>query len=164
MDVAADAEPTFPDLLARAQTYCATAERCPQQVRDKVQQWGGTETQVANIIQQLTDSAFLDEDRYCRAFVHDKLRFQNWGRVKLRYMLQANRLSESAIEHALRDIDPQEYADALQRVINRQRAASRRTTDLDTDRLFRHCLAHGFTYDDIRSALRDTHSGCIPNP
>ena len=45
------------------------------------------------IIDRLIDEKFIDERRYCRAFVNDKLRFNHWGRVKIQAKLREKKLN-----------------------------------------------------------------------
>ena len=76
-------------LRAKAEAYCAAAEHCLYEVQQKLQQWQATPEQVEQIVCHLQEQKYLDEQRYCCAFVHDKLLYQGWGRMKLRAGLQA---------------------------------------------------------------------------
>ena len=133
--------------LPRATAYCAQAERCAADVRLKLRQWGCADAaQSDSIIDRLYDESFLDDDRYCRAFVHDKVAYQGWGRVKIRMMLLMKHLPEREADAAQRCLDPALYREALRRAVGRYGAT-------DRDRTIRFCLQRGFTYEEILQEL-----------
>lgn len=64
-------------------SYCSVAERCLQDISKKLDATGLSEEAKENIKLRLVQEKFLDEKRFTRAFVNDKLRFNQWGRVKI---------------------------------------------------------------------------------
>lgn len=131
------------DLTARAESYCAMAEHCPMELRVKLSQWGADPRQTDTILAHLCADGFIDEVRYCAAFVHDKLLYQGWGRVKMRAALQAKRLPSDAIDRALSGIDEAEYDRILQRVILKKKSAL-------PEQVVCFCLQRGFTLSEVR--------------
>ncbi|MBQ8101264.1 MAG: RecX family transcriptional regulator [Paludibacteraceae bacterium] len=133
--------------LPRATAYCAQAERCAADVRLKLRQWGCADAaQSDSIIRRLYDESFLSDARYCRAFVHDKVAYQGWGRVKIRMMLLMKQLPEKEIDKALEETDDGLYREALRRAVARYGVS-------DRDRTIRFCLQRGFTYEEILQEL-----------
>ena len=88
-----------------AETYCARAEHCASEVRTKILAWGGTPAQADSVIDHLYEQGYLDDVRYCRAYTHDKLLYQHWGKVKILAMLQSRQLPSNEIQSALQNID-----------------------------------------------------------
>jgi len=130
-------------LRARAEQYCARAERCASDVESLLKKHGATVSQSDEIIGHLQERGFLDEARYCRAFVHDKVAFDGWGKRKVQYALRAKHLPDSAIAAALDDIDETAYkANIL--VLWKRHAADA------PDKQLRFMLQRGYTYEDIR--------------
>ena len=80
-------EITEPEMLHRAAAYCSAAERCIQDVQKKIDAAGLPPDASERIIARLLKERFIDESRYTRFFVNDKLRFNKWGRVKIGYEL-----------------------------------------------------------------------------
>ena len=62
---------------------CAQAEHCQQEMRDKLKRWGIDESAQERIIQRLINEHYIDDERYTRAFVKDKIRYNKWGRRKV---------------------------------------------------------------------------------
>jgi len=94
----------------------------------------------------LYDNGYLDDSRYCRAFVHDKVAFAQWGRQKIRYALRAKRLPDGLIERALEEIDIEVYKKNMEKLIASRPKA---TNEADKAKLVRFMLQRGYTYDEI---------------
>ena len=54
-------------------------------------------------------------------FVRDKLRFNRWGKIKIRYMLSAKQIPEEVIRDAIDGIDDQAYLDILKEELIKKR-------------------------------------------
>lgn len=135
-------ECSLQDLIAKAERYCASCEHCAFEVAQKIRTWGGKQEQVQPILDHLYDYRFLDDERYCRAYVHDKFLYQHWGKVKIQAMLSARQLPSSAIRAALQTIDEEQYLRTLQSLATNKKASSR-------DAKIRFLLQRGFAYSDI---------------
>ena len=95
-----------------------------------------------SIEQKLRKDDFLNDTRFCHAFVHDKVEYQRWGRLKIQAGLRALQLPESAIREAMDTIDEKRYKENLCDLV------ALRRTDAPDKRL-RFLLQRGFTYDEI---------------
>ena len=134
--------------LAKAQAYCARAEHCAADVRRKFYEWGLQDEEIADSIEQnLYADNFLNDRRFCEAYVHDKVAYQSWGRLKIQAGLRALQLPESEIRAALENIDETAYFDNLRKLIRA------RKSDPEDKRL-RFLLQRGFTYEEIKG-IRD---------
>lgn len=150
----ANQEWSLVQLRAKAEAYCATAEHCVWEVRQKMLQWEAKPEQIEDIIAHLQTAHFIDEQRYCHAFVHDKLLYQGWGRIKIRVQLQCKHLPSKAIEQALQEIDETEYFRILDRVMASKRRTIKSTDPQAHEKLIRFLLQRGFTYEEISSKLK----------
>ena len=68
---------------------------------------------VEEIISKLRAEKFLDDERYAKAYISDKFRFNKWGKIKLRYYLKAKGLPDKLIEKGLHEIKDDQYKKAL---------------------------------------------------
>ena len=144
----ANREYSLQELTSRAETYCARAEHCASEVRTKIRAWGGTPAQAETIISHLYNNHYLDNARYCRAYTHDKLLYQHWGKVKIRAMLQVRQLPSSEIQSALQNIDETEYNRILLAVLATKKNAPRESQ-------IRFLLQRGFEYATILRVVGD---------
>lgn len=99
--------------LNRAAALCARSEQAASDVRGKLLRWGLTPQQAQEVIDRLIDGGYLDDERYARAFVNDKFKFNGWGRIKIAYQLRAKGISQDCIDEALTLIDDESYEQAL---------------------------------------------------
>ncbi len=101
----------------RAEAYCSAAEHCRSEVRAMLERHGAEKPGIESIINNLVKEGFIDESRYARAFVHDKVRFAKWGRVKIAQALWQKRIPQDITDAALESIDYDEYLAALKDVV-----------------------------------------------
>lgn len=139
-------EYSLAEAISKAKSYCARAEHCAEDVRQKCYQWGICSDEIEQIVDSLRESGYIDDSRYCHAFVHDKLHFQHWGKRKIRYALQQLHLPSDAIYDAMQEIDDDEYMRILEHVAGQKKSATR-------EQQIRFLLQRGFDYDDITSVL-----------
>jgi regulatory protein len=103
--------------IDKARKYCDYAERCTQEVIEKLKQWQAPESIIAKTIQQLIDENYLNEERYVKAYFHGKLHHNKWGKNKIRYALKQKKISDDLIQKTLFEIDEESYADLLRTVL-----------------------------------------------
>lgn len=101
------------EMLHRMAAYCSSAERCEQDVRQKLVKAELEPEAVSRIINRLRQEKFIDEARFARAFVSDKFRFNHWGKYKIRCELLRKEISEEEIELALSSLEMEEYDQVL---------------------------------------------------
>jgi regulatory protein len=118
-----------------------------------LQQWGANADEIESIISHLTAQRYIDELRYCCAFTHDKIRYQGWGRVKIKAALYAKHIPSLLITQALDSIDEIEYFAALERVIAAKKRTIKSSDLMAREKLIRFCLQRGFTYDEIEELV-----------
>lgn len=147
---------TYEQALSRAAALCSRSEHCESQVREKLRQWDVGEDDSDRIIEYLYNEKYLDNERFARAFVSDKFRYNQWGRQKIRQALRFLRLPDDAIGQALQEIDDEEYADALRKIID---AKARSLRDDDPRqrqaKLVRHALSRGFEMDLVLRLMEE---------
>ena len=136
--------------LAKAEAYCARAEHCAADVRRKLFEWQAPANLFDEIEENLYANDFINDSRFCHAYVHDKVEYQAWGRLKIKAGLQALQLPDSAIREALDSIDEAKYFDNLRHLIEQHSSASSAKTDEYSDKLLRFLLQRGFTYEEIK--------------
>jgi regulatory protein len=131
--------------LSKAQAYCARAEHCAADVKRKLYEWGVPSDLFDEIEDNLYSEGFLDDTRFCKAYVHEKVAYQRWGRLKIEAGLQALQLPSSAIREAMEEIDEEQYKDNLRALVEQR-------PDDAPDKLLRFLLQRGFTYEEIEHA------------
>lgn len=133
---------------------CAQAEHCQQEMRDKMRRWELDETAQNRIIDRLIKERYVDDERYARAFVKDKIRYNKWGRRKVQQALWQKHIDADIQQQVLDEIDEKEYLDILRPLLKQKRKSIKAESDYELNqKLVRFALGRGFGFDIIRQCL-----------
>ena len=133
---------------------CAQAEHCQQEMRDKMRRWELDETVQNRIIDRLIKERYVDDERYARAFVKDKIRYNKWGRRKVQQALWQKHIDADVQQRVLDEIDEIEYLDILRPLLKQKRKNIKAESDYELNqKLVRFALGRGFGFDIIRQCL-----------
>ncbi|MBA3704833.1 MAG: RecX family transcriptional regulator [Bacteroidetes bacterium] len=103
--------------LLKAQLSCAYQERCQQEMRDKLYEWGLFPDAVESIIANLISDNYLNEERFAKAYAGGKFRIKKWGRIKIKIELKKRKISDYCIRKAMQEIEEGEYIKTLKGLI-----------------------------------------------
>lgn len=104
-------ELTETEAFNKAAAYCSRCEHCLSEVKEKLCQWGVFDELVhQRIVSQLMDEGYVDEGRFCRAYVRDKFRFNHWGRQKIAMSLCQKGLPSALVDDVLDELITDEDA------------------------------------------------------
>lgn len=147
-------EKTEQEAYLELATLCAQAEHCQQEMRDKMRRWEMDEAVQERVIGRLVKERYIDEERYTRAFVNDKIRYQKWGRRKIQQALWMKRIDNDIQQRVLDEVDDEEYLDVLRPLLKQKRKTTKAQSDYELNqKLLRFALGRGFTFDIIRQCL-----------
>ena len=133
---------------------CAQAEHCEQEMRDKMKRWEIDKAVQDRVLQRLIKERYIDNERYARAFVKDKIRYNKWGRRKVQQALWMKRIDNDTQQRVLDEIDEKEYLDVLRPLLKQKRKSIKADSDYELNqKLVRFALSRGFTFDIIRQCI-----------
>lgn len=151
---------TEAEMLHRAAAYCSTAERCIQDVEKKIKAAGLPREEGERIIARLIQEKFIDEQRFARYFVNDKLRFNKWGRIKIAYELQKKNIPAPVRQEALEGIDDTEYTSILLSLLKAKKKSTRGKDERDIYiKLLRFAAGRGFESREASRCLKQLFNG-----
>ena len=135
-----------PQALQKLAALCSRSEHSSGEIREKMRRWQLPSDAQERIVQRLVAERFIDDSRFARLFVRDRLRFASWGERKILMALRQKGIDEATAAEALDEVSDDEWLAVLRNVI----AAKRRTTKAASDyelnaKLMRHSLSRGFT-------------------
>jgi regulatory protein len=140
-------------IFTKMASFCAYQERCEQEVREKLSAFELTKDEVDNIVQQLIDENFLNEERFALAFAGGKFRTKQWGKTKIRYELQQRRIDKNCIKTALASIDEEAYFKTLQSLATKKQEQE---ADILPQKLYNYLLSKGYETDLIQKVLKNS--------
>lgn len=115
----------------RAEHYCSAAEHCSSEVRAMLERHGAENEDIERILKHLVKEGYIDDARYARALVHDKVRFAKWGRAKISQALWQKRIPQDIADDALASIDEDEYMAALKDVASSRYRLAKGATEYE---------------------------------
>ena len=147
-------EMTEQEAYLQLAALCAQAEHCQQEMRDKMRRWELDETIQNRIVARLIKERYIDDERYARAFVKDKIRYNKWGRRKVQQALWQKHIDSDIQVRVLDEIDEKEYLDVLRPLLKQKRKSIKAESDYELNqKLVRFALGRGFGFDIIRQCL-----------
>ena len=147
-------EMTEQEAFLQLASLCAQAEHCEKEMRDKLKRWDIDESAQERIIQQLINERYIDDERYARAFVKDKIRYNKWGQRKVQQGLWLKQIAPEIQQRVLDEIDENEYLDVLRPLLRQKRKTIKAQNDYELNqKLVRFALGRGFTFDIINQCL-----------
>ncbi len=135
---------------------CASAEHCSGEMIEKMQSWEIPAKDQARIVEELIEKQFIDDERYCRAFVKDKIIYNKWGRRKIEQALYMKHIDKGIQQRVLDEIDPSEYVEILRQLLQQKAKSIKAVNDYErTQKLMRFAMQRGFTMDIIHQCIND---------
>ena len=102
--------------LPKIKLYCAYQERCHAEVKEKLYSFGLYKNEVEQLMAQLIEENYLNEERFAIQYAGGKFRMNQWGRVKIKYALRQKQVSEYSIKKGLKEIGESDYKKTLQKL------------------------------------------------
>lgn len=147
-------EMTEQEAYLQLAAVCAQAEHCEHEMREKMRRWEISPEAQDRVIARLQKERYIDEERYARAFVNDKIRYNKWGRRKVQQALWQKHISDDVQQLVLDEIDEKDYISMLRPLLQQKRKTTKAASDYELNqKLMRFALSRGFTFDIIRQCL-----------
>lgn len=135
--------------------FCAYQERSQQEVRDKLYSWGLWPDAVENIITNLIDENFLNEERFAISYARGKFRIKEWGKQKIKYALKHKGVSEPCIRKALSEIKDSDYLKTLNKVVSERSKKEKEKNPIKRNyKIVSHLISRGFEADLVWDVLK----------
>ena len=145
---------TEQDAYLTLAALCAQAEHCQYEMLEKMRRWELDDEAQARVMQRLVSERYVDDERYARAFVKDKVRYNKWGRRKVEQALWQKHIDEDIRQQVLNEIDDEEYISVLRPLLKQKRRSTKAANDYQLNqKLMRFALGRGFTFDIIRQCI-----------
>jgi regulatory protein len=140
----------FNIFLGKAKNLCSKSEKCADDIYKKNRNWKLKSTDLEEIIKILKDEDFINHQRFARAFAHDKLKFNHWGKKKIEYALKMKTIEENFIQEAIDSLDDETYQNIINEEISKKHK-SLKDKDKTTQKhkLIQFLVQKGFEYGKV---------------
>lgn len=105
--------PTEQELYTKFSQRCSLCEYAPFDILQKTLQAGVSLEIAQRVVDKLIDETFINEQRYTKAFVHDKFELSHWGKIKITAALRQKKIPSNLITKELDAIDAEAYSEVL---------------------------------------------------
>ncbi len=142
--------------LQKAKQFCAYQERYHSETKEKLYSFGLYKNEVEELLAQLIEENFLNEERYAIAFAGGHFRTKQWGRVKIKFALSQKKLSAYCIKKALAQIDEIDYEKCLKKLANAKIATLKKEKNIfvKKNKLQNYLLQKGYEGSLISSIIK----------
>lgn len=142
------------DALEVLRKYCVYQDRCHSEVRTRLLKLKIYGDDLEDIIVDLIQDDFLNEERFAKAFVRGKYRMKSWGRYKIERALKEKRVSEYCIRKGMQEINEEEYLENLERLLRKRAdvrpAANERLLNME---LMKFVQSKGYQYEESKDLV-----------
>ena len=104
---------TIIEATKKLESYCAYQERCHKEVNQKLRDMGMIPQAIDQIISQLIQENYLNEERFAQSFARGKFNIKKWGKNRIVNELKFRGISIYNIKTALKEIDDSQYTETL---------------------------------------------------
>lgn len=140
----------------KAALLCSRSEKCTSEIQEKLRLFGLSAEESEPVMKKLADEKYIDDERFARAFVKDKFRFNHWGKQKIEYMLRAKKISQEILELAFEEIEDEGYAEELLKLLTDKAKTVKGKDQYDKrNKLMRFAMGRGFESGKIYAALKE---------
>lgn len=140
----------------KATVICSRSETCTSDIQAKLKVWGLEEDDSLAVIELLIEEKYINDERFARAYVKDKFRFNHWGKQKIAHMLRAKNISPEILELAFEEIEYEGYADELLKLLTAKENTIKAKDKFDKrNKLMRFAMGRGFESEKIYTVLKE---------
>ncbi|MDP2338693.1 MAG: regulatory protein RecX [Bacteroidota bacterium] len=140
----------------KAALLCSRSEKCTSEILEKLKLWGVSAEESEPVIDLLMTEKYLDDERFARAYVKDKFRFNHWGKQKIAHMLRVKNITSEILELAFEEIEEEGYSDELRKLLADKEKSIKAKDQYDKrNKLMRFALGRGFESNKIYAVLKE---------
>jgi regulatory protein len=146
-------------ILNKLRRYCAYQERCHEEVRSKLLSLHVYGNELEEVINQLIEEDFLNEERFAMAYAGGKFRMKQWGRLKILKELKKRKVSEYCIKKAMREIEDAEYMKTIGKLIRTARSKYKKFNAFEANsRIATYLIGKGYEPELVWEQLKKEKS------
>lgn len=111
---------TLKEATKKLEGYCAYQDRCHKEVVTKLREMGMIPMAIDQIVTQLIDENYLNEERFSRSFARGKFNIKKWGKNRIVNELKQRHITKYNINLALKEIDEDDYTETLEKLAEKR--------------------------------------------
>ena len=111
---------------------------------------------IEEVIDKLIDYKYLDDDRFTKTFIKDKLNFTNWGDYKIKNELKRLGVNEEIIYNNISNIDDNIYYERINKIIDKDISINKKYSGIKLkNKIYNHLLTLGYSKEKVISIINN---------
>jgi len=146
---------SFDQALEKLRHYCAYQDRCHSEVRTKLLDLQIYGDDLEEIIGELIQENFLNEERFAQSYVRGKFNLKKWGRIKILQGLKLKKVSAYCIKKGMQEIDEEDYKKTLSTILEKKLELldSSLNSFIKYKKLMQYAMGRGYEIPLIKKCL-----------
>lgn len=142
------------EALKKLEFICSRQEICCEDARKKLESWSVAKEEAKKIIDNLLENKFIDESRYCKAYINDKIKYNKWGIRKIKLILRTKNIYNNIIDRSIEEFEENTYIDIIKQEISKKKRTIKETDKIILkQKLIRFCESRGYEYEIYKKLL-----------
>ena len=135
---------------------CSQSEHCSQEMIDKMKKWQMPEDVQARIMEYLIKEKYVDDSRFAKFFINDKIKYNKWGRRKVEQALWMKNIGKEISNPIFEEISDDTYIEVLRPLIIQKSKTVKGKNEYErTMKLIKFALGRGFDMSIIRQCIEE---------
>lgn len=144
------------DLVDVSINYISIRLRSIREVRDYLLKKKASVDEIDLVIEKLINANYLDDDRFAKAYIKDKINFTNYGDYKIKMELQRLGVSSSIIENNILLIDDEIIESRIRKIIEKDIKSNKKYSGINLkNKIYNHLLSQGYSKEKVISIIND---------
>lgn len=111
---------------------------------------------IEEVIDKMIDYKYLDDDRFTKAFIKDKLIFTNWGDYKIKNELKRLGVNEEIIYNNMTSIGDNIYYERINKIIDKDISTNKKYSGIKLkNKIYNHLLTLGYSKEKVISIINN---------
>ena len=145
---------TQEQIISKLTAVCARAEHCKDDMLRRMQRWQVDEATQREVISYLVKEKYIDEERYARFFINDKIKYNRWGRRKVEQALYFKHIPREVYEPLLDDVANEDFESVLLPLLQNTEKNLKYANDYEKRmKLLRFAMQRGFSYEQADKCI-----------
>lgn len=142
---------TYEQILIKITAICAKSEHCLFDVKQKMDRFKIDDDTQQHVLKYLVEEKFIDEKRYAKYFINDKMKYNKWGKKKIEQALWLKRIPRNVYQEYLDSIEDNDYEEILLPLLKTKMKSVKGKDEYEKRiKTIRYALQRGFSYEQVQ--------------
>lgn len=139
----------------RMARLCSQKGYCSFDISQKLYRMNLETEEIENIVNRLNKDNFINDERFARSYIGDKLKINKWGKKKIELSLRQKQVNQSIINKIFKEYSESELNKSLEPVLQKKWKSIKGKTENDKKgKLIRFALGRGFEMKEVIDCMK----------